>query len=78
MPVIVLELDTQAADMAIHDVALGHEVGTPDGVEDLLTRDDASAPAGEQVQQALLDAGQVNDRVAGANHPADDVDLDLA
>src|ERR1035437_2770411 len=33
MPVVVLELDAQAPDVAIHDVALGDEVGAPDRVE---------------------------------------------
>ena len=63
MPVVVLELDAQAPDVAIDDVALGHEVGAPDGIEDLFPRDDAPAPTGEEVQQALLDAAQVHDRV---------------
>src|SRR5450759_3984214 len=33
--VVVLELDAQAPDVAVHDVALGHEVGAPDRVEDV-------------------------------------------
>ena len=78
MAVVVLELDPQAPDVAVDDVALGHEVGAPDGVEDLLAGHDPPATAGEQVEQALLDARQVDDRVAGADLAVDDVDLDLA
>ena len=37
-----------------------------------------SGATGEQVQQALLDAGQVDDRLAGAHLAVDDVDLHLA
>jgi hypothetical protein len=54
VPVIVLELDPKAPDVAVDDVALGHEVGAPDGVEDVLPRDDPATPAGEEVEEALL------------------------
>src|SRR5664279_5271368 len=76
--VVVLELDAQSPHVAVHDVALGHEVGAPDGVEDLLAGDDPPAPAREQVEQALLDAREVDDRVAGPDDAVEDVDLDLA
>src|SRR5688572_11247419 len=49
MAVIVLELDAQAPNVAIDDVALGHEVGAPHRVEDLFSRDDLAAAAGQQV-----------------------------
>ena len=78
MPVVVLELDAQAPDVAIDDVALGHEVGAPDRVEDLVPRHDLPGATGEQVQQALLDAAQVDDGVPGPDLAIDDVDLDLA
>src|SRR5665811_1210651 len=61
VPVVVLELDPQAPDVAVDDVALGDEVGTPDRVEDVVPRDHPTPAAGEQVQQALLDPGQVDD-----------------
>src|SRR5450759_4477081 len=60
VPVVVLELDPQAPDVAVDDVALGDEVGTPDRVEDLVPRDHPTPAAGEQVQQALLDPGPVS------------------
>ena len=62
VPVVVLELVRRLPDVAIDDVALGDEVGAPDRVEDLVARDDAAPPAGEQVDQALLDAREVDDR----------------
>src|SRR5450759_2696837 len=40
---VVRQLDAQAPDVAIDDVALGHEVGAPDGIQNLLPRDDLSA-----------------------------------
>jgi hypothetical protein len=55
MPVVVSQLDTQAPDVAIHDVALSQEVGAPDGIEDLIPRHDAPATTGQEGQQALLD-----------------------
>src|SRR6185503_13317116 len=53
--VVVLELDAQAADVSVDDVALCDEVGAPDRVEDLVPGEDAPAATGEQIQQALLD-----------------------
>src|SRR5258705_1924848 len=76
--VVVLELDPEAADVAVDDVALGDEVRAPDRVQDLLARHDLTAPAREEVQEALLDPAQVDDRVAGPHLPVDDVDLHLA
>src|ERR1700675_590449 len=77
MTVVVLELDPEAADVAVHDVALGNEVSAPDRVQDLLPGDDPSTAAREQVEEALLDAAQVDDRAAGAHLPVQDVDLDF-
>ena len=78
MPVVVLELDPQASDVAIHDVALGHEVGAPDTSQDLVPGDHPSASTGEEIEQALLDAAQVDDRLTGPHLPVHDVDLHLA
>src|SRR5664280_1462208 len=78
MPVVVLELDAQAPDVAIHDVALGDEVGAPDRVEDLLVRHHAPGATGQEIEQALLERGQADDRGADAHLAADDVDVDLA
>src|SRR5664280_1767710 len=74
MPVVVLELDAQAPDVAIHDVALGDEVGAPDRVEDLLVRHHAPGATGQEIEQALLERGQADDRGADAHLAADDVD----
>src|SRR5664280_300046 len=53
------------ARVAVDDVALGHEVHAPDRVEDLLPGHDPPAAAREQVEQALLDAREVDHRVPG-------------
>lgn len=78
MAVIVLELDAEVPNVAIDDVALGDEVRAPDGVEDLLSRHQPPAPAGEEVQEGLLDAAEVHHGIAGPDLAVDDVDLDLA
>src|SRR5688572_1936768 len=62
LPIVVLQLDPQAADVAIHDIALGHEVRAPHAVQDLLPADDPAAATGQQVQEALLDRAQMHDR----------------
>src|SRR5664280_2882214 len=59
--VVVLELDAQAPDVAVHDVALADDVRAPDRVEDLLAGHDAALATGQEVEQALLDPGQAQD-----------------
>src|SRR6187431_2249448 len=75
--VVVVQLDAQGPDMAIDDVALGHEVRAPDGIQDLISCDDTSAATCQEIQQALLDTRQVNDRSSGTNLAVEDVDLHL-
>ena len=64
--------------MAIDDVALGDEIGAPDRVENLVPRDHSARSAREEVEQALLDPAQVDDRFTGPDLPIHDVDLDIA
>src|ERR1700693_3551187 len=78
MPVIVLQLDAQAAHVTIDDVALRDEIGAPGRVEDLLPRDDAPATAGQQVQEALFERAQRDDRLPGPHLAVDDIEFDLA
>src|SRR6185503_5037135 len=75
--VVVLELHSEAADMAVDDVALGNEIRAPDRIQDLVSRDDAPASAREQVQEALLYPAEVDDRFSGPDLAIDDVDLHL-
>ncbi len=63
--------------MTIDDIALGHEIGAPHRVQDLLPRDNAPATAGKHVQEALLDAAEVDDRAAGPHFAVEDVDFHL-
>jgi hypothetical protein len=56
-PIVVLQLDPERSNVAIDDVAFRNEIGPPDRVKDLVSRDDAPGSAGEQVQKALFDAG---------------------
>src|SRR5689334_2397900 len=65
-PVVVPQLQAQGSDVAIHHVAFSDEVGPPDRVQDVFSRDDTPAAARQQIQQALLDATQVHDGAAGA------------
>src|SRR5213592_2440637 len=66
-PIVVLQLDSQASDMAVDDIALGDEVGSPNGVEDLVAGDDAAGSARQKVEQALLDAAQMHDGIPGVH-----------
>src|SRR5471032_364271 len=72
--IVVLKLDAQAADMTIHDVALGHEINAPDRVEDLVATEHAAASACQQVEQALLGRAQGDDQTSSADLTTDDVD----
>ena len=56
---VVLEPRPQVANLAVHDVAFGDVVHTPQRVEDLFAGDHAPSVGCQQVQQALLQAGQV-------------------
>src|SRR4051794_13016780 len=76
--VVVLELDPEAPHMAIDDVALGDEIGSPDRVDDLLAGDHPTRPAGKKVEEALLDPAQMDHRSTGPDLAIDDVDLHLA
>ena len=58
--VVVLELDAEAADVPIDEVALSHEIRAPDGIENLVPGHDLPAPAGQEVEEALLDAAEVD------------------
>ena len=64
--------------MAVDDVALGHEVPAPDRVEDMPSRHDLPAATRQQVEQALLDSGEIDLRAAGSDEAIHDVDLDLS
>ena len=64
--------------MTVDDVALGHEVLPPNAVEDVLPRDDPSGAACQEVEQALLNAAQVDHGLTDADLAIDDVDLDVA
>ena len=64
--------------MTVDDVALGDEVLPPDAVEDVLPRHGPPGAARQEVEQALLDAAQVDHRLTDAYLAIDDVDLDVA
>ena len=64
--------------MAVDDIALGDEVGSPNGVEDLVAGDDAAGSARQKVEQALLDAAEMHDGIPGVHLAVNDVDVDLA
>ena len=54
MAIVVPQLDAEAPDVTVDDVALGHEILPPNAVEDVLPRDDPPGAACEEVEQALL------------------------
>src|SRR5438132_4208791 len=77
MPV-VLKLRAEGTHVAVHDVALDHEVGTPKGVEDLLAGEDAPRVRREKIKQRLLERGEVQLVFAGQDLAVEDIDLELA
>ena len=58
MPVI-LQLGPQRTHVAVDDVALDHEVRSPEGIEYLHAREDRAGVRGEKVQQCLLERGEL-------------------
>jgi len=46
-PIVVLQFDPERSNVAIDDVALRNEIGRPDRVQDLVSRDDTPGSAGE-------------------------------
>ena len=77
-PPVVLESRAQVADLAIDHVALGHVVCPPQRVEDLLAGDHAPGVGCQQIEQALLQAGQVQLRGVHSYSSLEDVYLELA
>jgi hypothetical protein len=51
--------------MAIDDVALGHVVDTPERIQDLVARHHLDGSGCQQIEQALLESGQVQLRCPG-------------
>src|SRR6267142_2866846 len=75
---VVLKLRPQGAHVTVHHVALDHEVGPPQGVEDLFTREDAAGVRGEEVEQSLLEGRQMKVVLVRADLSVEDVDLKVA
>src|SRR5713226_6761340 len=77
-PPIVLQLRPETPYVAVHDAAFGHVVRPPQGDEDLLARDHSAGVGRQQVQQALLQRGQLLLRAASPHSAIQDVGLELA
>src|SRR6185436_1331865 len=75
---MALQLDPQVADVAVDDVALRDVVGTPQAVQDFIARQQASRIGGEQIEQVLLERGEMQLRLAEPDAMMHDVDLELA
>ena len=64
--------------MPIHDIALDHEVGAPEGVQDLLPRKHAPRIRCEEIQQRLLERGEIEVVVTRHDLAVQYVDLQIA
>ena len=64
--------------MPIHDVAFDHEVSSPQCVEDLLAAEHAARVRREQVQQCLLERGEVQLVLAGEHLTVENIDLEVS
>jgi hypothetical protein len=74
---VVVQSRAQVADLTVDDVALRDVIRAPQRVEDLLAGDHAPSVGRQQVEQALLQARQVQLRGSGVNAAFEDVDLEL-
>ena len=45
--------------MAVDNVAAGHVIGAPERVQDLITRHDLTGSRCQEIEQALLESGQM-------------------
>src|SRR6266851_8870807 len=77
-PPIVLQLRPETPYVAVYDAGVGHVVRPPQRVEDLLARDHSAGVGRQQVQQAVLQRGQLLQRRASPHRGIKDVDLELA
>src|SRR6185295_4642568 len=75
---VVLQLGAEGTHVAVDDVALDDEVGTPERVEDLLAREDAPRIRGKEVQQGLLERRQMQLVIACEDLSVEHVDLEIA
>src|SRR5256885_7122702 len=73
---LVSELDPQLADVAIYDIALDFELTAPDGREKVLTGERFPGVCGKEVEEGLLDRGEVEHATADADALFDEVDLE--
>ena len=65
--------------MAVDDVALDHEVGAPERVEDLLACQHGPGVRGEEIQESLLERREVELVTRSGHHLAvEDIDLEVA
>ena len=64
--------------MLVDGVAPGDEVDSPQGVHDLIPREHPPGIRRQQVEQALLQGGEVQVRRAGSDLAVENVDLDLS
>jgi hypothetical protein len=75
---IVLQLRAESANVPVDDVALDDEVGAPQSVEDLLASEHVPGVGGEEVQQRLLERGEVQLVISGEDLSVEHVDLEIA
>ena len=78
----ILVVDDQETNLRVIGDMMGHLgfdiVPALDGREDLVAADDPACVRGEQVEQALLQRGEVQLRRASPHGAVEDVDLQLA
>src|SRR5439155_19651723 len=74
---VVLKLGPQGSHVTVHDVALDHEVSAPERVEDLFACKDAARVCCEEVEQRLLERGQMQLVFAREDLSVENVDLEV-
>src|SRR5687768_6534092 len=75
---VVLELAPQVTDVAVDEVAVRLGVGSPDAVDDVLARHDATGVRDEHVKESALERCEMRRAAVQSDVPATDVDVKLA
>ena len=74
---VVLQLRAKGADVPVHELSLAHEVGAPDRVKDLLSREDGAGVCHEEVKQGLFKRREVQHQPLGGDDLAEYIDFEI-
>ena len=74
---VVLQLRAKGADVPVNEPSVAHEVGAPDRVKDLLSREDGAGVGHEEVEQCLFKRRKVQLQPLGGDDLAEYIDFEI-